>query len=121
VTQAAADAGRDPTAITPAVMATVYVGDRASSQLALEQYVREFYGYPLALVSSIQACRAGEGDDVVAYLRAFWEAGARVFVLRAASLDAPERQLDALADTVLPAVANWRDQARAPPIDRVGQ
>jgi alkanesulfonate monooxygenase SsuD/methylene tetrahydromethanopterin reductase-like flavin-dependent oxidoreductase (luciferase family) len=120
VRRAAEDAGRDPGAITPAVMATVHVGDRASSQLALEQYVTEFYGYPLALVSSIQACRAGEGDDIVAYLRAFWDAGARVFVLRAASLDAPERQLDALADTVLPAVSSWRDPAGAPSVDRVG-
>jgi hypothetical protein len=40
-------------------MATVHVGEPASSQLALERNVSEFYRYPLASVSSIQACRAG--------------------------------------------------------------
>jgi hypothetical protein len=65
-------------------MATVHVGEPASSQLALERYVSEFYRYPLASVSSIQACRAGSAEDVVAYLRAVWEPGGRAFVLRAA-------------------------------------
>jgi hypothetical protein len=113
--RAAGEAGRDPTKITPAVKATVHVGEPASSQLALERYVSEFYRYPLASVSSIQACRAGSAEDVVAYLRAVWEAGGRAFVLRAASLGAPEQQLDDLADTAIPAVSTWSDQTTAPP------
>jgi hypothetical protein len=113
--RAAGEAGRDPTKITPAVMATIHVGEPASSQLALEPYVSEFYRYPLASVSSIQACRAGSAEDVVAYLRAVWEPGGRAFVLRAASLGAPEQQLDDLADIAIPAVSTWSDQTTAPP------
>lgn len=113
VTRAAYEAGRDPGAITPAVMITVNIGERASSELALEEYVGEFYGYPLELVSMIQACRAGTVDDVLAYMRAFWDAGARAFVLRVGSLAGLEEQLDLLADSVLPVVATWTDRAGA--------
>lgn len=120
VVQAAEAAGRDPTAITPAVMVTINVGDRASSELALERYVAEFYGYPLEVVSLIQACRAGNADAVLAYLREFWDAGARAFVLRLASLDAPQQQLYALADTVLPVLSSWSEPSHVSPPDLDG-
>ena len=90
-------------------MVTINVGDRAASQVALARYIGEFYGYDLELVSMIQACRTGSADDVLAYLREYWEAGARVFVLRLASLDAPEQQLDAVGNAVLPALKLWSD------------
>jgi hypothetical protein len=111
--RAAEAAGRDPAAITPAVIVTINVGDRASSERALERYVGEYYGYPLDVVSSIQACRAGSGDQILSYLLGFWEAGARAFVLRMASPDGPEHQLDAVADAVLPVLSSWREQTVA--------
>jgi probable F420-dependent oxidoreductase len=107
VQEAAAAAGRDPTAITPAVMATVNIGPDDASAHALDTYVNEFYGYPLEAVSLIQAIHAGPSTKVLEFLRSYWDAGARAFVLRVASLDAPEHQLDALADTVLPTLQQW--------------
>lgn len=107
VQEAAATAGRDPTAITPAVMLTVNVGPDDSSSQALEAYVAEFYGYPLEVVSQIQACHAGPGTKILDVLGGYLDAGARAFVLRVASLDAPEHQLDALADTVRPVLDHW--------------
>jgi alkanesulfonate monooxygenase SsuD/methylene tetrahydromethanopterin reductase-like flavin-dependent oxidoreductase (luciferase family) len=107
VVTAAEEAGRDPAAITAAVMVTVHIGRGDSAAAALEQYMSDFYGYPLELVSAIQACRAGSATEILDYLREFWEAGARTFVLRIASLDAHEHQLDELASAVLPAVQTW--------------
>jgi probable F420-dependent oxidoreductase len=107
VQQAAQEAGRDPAAITPAVMATINIGPDRASAHELADYVSEFYGYPLELVSQIQACNAGSPAEVLDFLRSYVDAGARTVVLRVASLDAPERQLDALADTVLPAIEHW--------------
>lgn len=107
VQEAAAEAGRDPTAITPAVMATVNIGSGDASARALETYVAAFYGYPLEIVSLIQATHAGPGTKVLEFLRSYWDAGARAFVLRVASLDEPERQLDSLAEAVLPTLEQW--------------
>jgi probable F420-dependent oxidoreductase len=113
VQQAAEEAGRDPAAITPAVMATINIGPDGTSTHALEAYVAEFYGYPLELVSQIQACKSGNSAKVLEFLRGYWDAGARTFVLRVASLDAPERQLDTLADTILPALEHWTTEVAA--------
>jgi alkanesulfonate monooxygenase SsuD/methylene tetrahydromethanopterin reductase-like flavin-dependent oxidoreductase (luciferase family) len=107
VHEAAEAAGRVPTSITPALMVTINVGESTSSRRDLEAYVREFYGYPLEAVSLIQACRAGTASQILANLRAYWDAGARAFVLRLASLAEPERQLDAFAQDLLPQIERW--------------
>src|SRR5437588_3152085 len=106
-------AGRDPDRITPALMATVAIGDPVSSQEMLERYVPTFYGYPLEIVSLLQACRAGPAATIVDWLREYWEAGARAFVIRLGSLDAPLRQLELLAGGVLAALRRWGDGGRA--------
>lgn len=110
VQEAAVGAGRDPASLTPAIMVTVNISTAASPAAgrALEAYVAEFYGYPLELVSLIQACRAGTSAEIVDYLRGFWDAGARTLVLRLASVESPDEQLRALADTVLPVLREWR-------------
>lgn len=107
VHEAAEAAGRIPTAITPAVMVTINVGESVSSQRDLDAYTREFYGYPLEAVSLIQACRAGTTTQLLADLREYWDAGARSFILRVASLVDPERQLDTLAQDLLPEIKRW--------------
>jgi len=114
VQQAAQDVGRDPAAITPAVMATINIGPDRASARELEAYVSAFYGHPLELVSQIQACSAGSPAKVLDFLRSYLDAGARAFVLRVASLDVPEGQLDALADAVLPAVEHWSAEVTSP-------
>lgn len=107
VQEAAVAAGRDPAAITPAVMMTVNIGPDDISARDLEAYVAEFYGFPLEVVSQIQACHAGSSTKILDILHAYLDAGARSFVLRLASLDAPDHLLDALANTVLPTLDNW--------------
>jgi probable F420-dependent oxidoreductase len=107
VQHAAAAAGRDPTAITPAVMATLNIGPDPASTQELGAYLTEFYRYPPAVVSQLQACHAGNSSATLDFLRGYWDAGARTFVLRVASADAPERQLDTLADAVLPTLQDW--------------
>jgi probable F420-dependent oxidoreductase len=109
VHEAAEAAGRAPTSITPAVMVTVNVGEPTSSQRDLGAYVQEFYGFPLEAVSLIQACRAGPATRILADLRAYWDAGARALILRVASLVEPERQLDAVAQDLLPQIEGWSD------------
>ena len=118
VTGQAAAAGRDPDQITPALMATVAIGDPVSSQEMLERYVPTFYGYPLEIVSLLQACRAGPAATIVDWLREYWEAGARAFVIRLGSLDAPLRQLELLAGEVLAEMWSWGDGERARSEDR---
>jgi probable F420-dependent oxidoreductase len=107
VRDAAAAAGREPDAITPAVMVTVAIGDGASPHDELARYVKAFYGYPIEVVSSIQACRAGEPAEIVGHLHRYWEAGARGFVLRLASLDGTAQQIEQVAEHILPAVRSW--------------
>jgi alkanesulfonate monooxygenase SsuD/methylene tetrahydromethanopterin reductase-like flavin-dependent oxidoreductase (luciferase family) len=107
VQEAAEEAGRDPARITPAMMVTINIAADGASTRALDDYAAGLYGYSFEVVSLIQACRAGSRAEILDFLRGFWDAGARAFVLRVASLDAPERQLDAVADGVLPAVEQW--------------
>jgi alkanesulfonate monooxygenase SsuD/methylene tetrahydromethanopterin reductase-like flavin-dependent oxidoreductase (luciferase family) len=75
----AEEAGRDPNAITPACMVTV-----GFDQESLSRYVAEIYGYPLEVVSIIQACRAGSATELADWLAAYFEAGVRSFVIRLA-------------------------------------
>lgn len=103
IREAAEGVGRDPAEITPAVMVTAHIGPRPQAQAELERYVAEFYGYPLELVGSLQASFAGTVEGLVDHLRTYWDAGARVVVLRMASLDDTARQLDAVATDVVPA------------------
>jgi alkanesulfonate monooxygenase SsuD/methylene tetrahydromethanopterin reductase-like flavin-dependent oxidoreductase (luciferase family) len=106
--------GRDADAIRPAVMVTISIGapDRAQDELA--RYVQEFYGYPLELVGAIQACAAGTADQLLTQLRRYWDAGARTFVLRVASLDHTEQQVEALGEQLLPALASWERPTGTP-------
>jgi len=110
ITSQAQAGGRDPGTITPAVMVNVSVGPNPASQIAMESYIETFYGYPLEMVSLLQACVSGQASQVVDTLRAYWDAGARVFLLRLASLDDPLGALELAASSVLPEVQSWASE-----------
>ena len=101
-------AGRDPDDIAPVVMVTVAIADDpAVAQQDLAMYVPEFYNYPLELVSLLQAMRAGTADDIVDALREYWDAGARTFLIRLASLTDPLAALDVFTSDVVPRMREW--------------
>ncbi|TCO65561.1 LLM class flavin-dependent oxidoreductase [Actinocrispum wychmicini] len=97
---AAAAAGRDPSAITPALYATVLVTDTvAEGEAALDDFTRRNYGKPLDVVRTIQLLVAGPREHIEAELRKYVDAGARHVLLRIAALDmaAQADQLAAIA------------------------
>ncbi|MBO3747422.1 LLM class flavin-dependent oxidoreductase [Streptosporangiaceae bacterium NEAU-GS5] len=105
-----AAAGREPTAVTPGLYATVVVDpDAARAEATLSAYVEAYYGYPLELVRAIQAYGHGGPDQCAAWLAGYLRAGARHIVLRIGTLDDPIAQLQKIAETLLPAVHGWPD------------
>jgi alkanesulfonate monooxygenase SsuD/methylene tetrahydromethanopterin reductase-like flavin-dependent oxidoreductase (luciferase family) len=85
---AAAQAGRSPAAITPALFVSVRV-DRslASGRRALGDYAQVNYGMPLEELEKIQAVVTGTPADVTESLRRYVAAGARHIVIRLGALD----------------------------------
>jgi alkanesulfonate monooxygenase SsuD/methylene tetrahydromethanopterin reductase-like flavin-dependent oxidoreductase (luciferase family) len=93
---AAIQAQAGPRTVTPAVMVTIAVhDDPAVADKQLDRYAETFYGYPREIVGLLQAMAAGPPDVVLSVLRGYWEAGARTFLLRLASLDEPQSNLSA--------------------------
>lgn len=82
-------------------------GGQGYAHAQLARYFEAFYGYPLELVAAIQACIAGTAGEVLDHLRRYWEAGARTFVVRLASLGDTEGQMEAVATRVLPELGSW--------------
>jgi alkanesulfonate monooxygenase SsuD/methylene tetrahydromethanopterin reductase-like flavin-dependent oxidoreductase (luciferase family) len=88
VRKAAADAGRTPADITPALFVTVRVDERVETgRQALDDYARANYGVPLAELEKIQAIVTGSADQVLEGLVRYVAAGARHIVIRPAALD----------------------------------
>jgi alkanesulfonate monooxygenase SsuD/methylene tetrahydromethanopterin reductase-like flavin-dependent oxidoreductase (luciferase family) len=105
IREAAIAKGRSPDELTPSLFATVNLGpdpDRARAEL--EAYSRQYYGLPLEKMSTIQPYFGGSPEGCVEWLSAYVRAGARHFVLRMGSFDAPEKHLQATAEVVLPAL-----------------
>ncbi|MEV7023823.1 LLM class flavin-dependent oxidoreductase [Kitasatospora sp. NPDC093558] len=106
VRAAAADAGRDPEGLTPALFVNVRIDrDAATARRAMNAYTRSNYGLPLDETERIQAFALGTPDDVAATLRRYTEAGARHVVARlgAMQLEDQRDQLEQLAALTLPA------------------
>jgi alkanesulfonate monooxygenase SsuD/methylene tetrahydromethanopterin reductase-like flavin-dependent oxidoreductase (luciferase family) len=88
IREVAADAGRDPSAITPSLYVTVLVTDAADGGRAeLTDYCQAFYGLPLEYVETIQLLVAGSPEQVAEQLGRFVDAGARHLVVRIGALD----------------------------------
>ncbi|GAA4620686.1 LLM class flavin-dependent oxidoreductase [Actinoallomurus vinaceus] len=106
VRKAAAEAGRPPEDVTPALFVSVRVDESVENgRRALEDYARATYGMPLEELEKIQAVVTGSADQVLDGLGRYVAAGARHLVLRLGALDlsAQRDQLDQIA-ALLPAL-----------------
>ncbi|MFQ6395350.1 LLM class flavin-dependent oxidoreductase [Nocardia sp. KC 131] len=91
--------------ITAGFYATINVNDNAAQARAeLDGYVRQYYRRSLDEMSMIQAYFGGSAEQCADWLGRYLAAGATHVVLRIGSLDA-RHQLDAIADTLLPALS----------------
>ncbi|HET8658276.1 MAG TPA: LLM class flavin-dependent oxidoreductase [Micromonosporaceae bacterium] len=100
----AAAHGRPADAIVPGMYATVTVNaDRDRAEAELEEYLKHYYGRPLAVMSTVQAYCYGTAEQCAAWLSRYVQAGARHLVVRIGSLD-PAAQLKTVAEEVCPAV-----------------
>ena len=104
---AAAQAGRSPAAITPALFVSVRV-DRSLElgRRALGDYAQVNYGMPLEELEKIQAVVTGTAAEVTESLRRYVAAGARHLVIRlgALSLRSQRDQLEQVA-ALIPALS----------------
>jgi alkanesulfonate monooxygenase SsuD/methylene tetrahydromethanopterin reductase-like flavin-dependent oxidoreductase (luciferase family) len=104
---AAAEAGRSPDAITPALFVSVRI-DRSlpSGRRALGDYAQVNYGMPLEELEKIQAVVTGTAADVTESLRRYVAAGARHIVIRlgALGLHSQRDQLEQVA-ALIPALS----------------
>jgi alkanesulfonate monooxygenase SsuD/methylene tetrahydromethanopterin reductase-like flavin-dependent oxidoreductase (luciferase family) len=98
--EAATEAGRDPSELTPALYVTVNLGDSSAARAELEHYVLDYYGMPLEVMSTVQAFYAGPVEGCVDWLRAYVDAGARHLVIRFGAAD-PMQQLVSAAERLL--------------------
>jgi alkanesulfonate monooxygenase SsuD/methylene tetrahydromethanopterin reductase-like flavin-dependent oxidoreductase (luciferase family) len=104
---AAAQAGRSPAGITPALFVSVRV-DRSLElgRRALGDYAQVNYGMPLEELEKIQAVVTGTAAEVTESLRRYVAAGARHLVIRlgALSLHSQRDQLEQVA-ALIPALS----------------
>ncbi|WP_328401949.1 LLM class flavin-dependent oxidoreductase [Nocardia sp. NBC_00403] len=90
--------------VTAGFYATININDNtAVARAELDRYVHQYYRRSLDEMSMIQAYFGGPADQCAEWLGRYFEAGATHVVLRIGSLDA-RNQLDAIADTLLPAL-----------------
>ena len=97
VREAAADAGRDAAAVTPALFVSVALTDTVEhGRELLGTFAQASYGVPLDQLERIQALAAGPPDVVAEKLRGYVAAGARHLAVRIAttSLETQREQLE---------------------------
>ena len=97
VRAAAAEAGRDAAAVTPALFVSVAVTDTVEQgRELLGRFAQASYGLPLDQLERIQALVAGPLDVVAETLRGYVAAGARHLAVRIAttSLETQREQLE---------------------------
>ena len=97
VCAAAAEAGRAPAAVTPALFVSVVVTDTVErGRSLLAAFAEASYGMPLDQLEQIQALAAGPPDVVAENLRGYVAAGARHLAVRIATttLESQREQLE---------------------------
>jgi alkanesulfonate monooxygenase SsuD/methylene tetrahydromethanopterin reductase-like flavin-dependent oxidoreductase (luciferase family) len=88
IRKAAAQAGRSPDDITPALFVSVRVDSSIQSgRRALDDYAHANYGMPLEELEKIQAIITGTPQQVIGSLGRYITAGARHVVIRLGALD----------------------------------
>jgi alkanesulfonate monooxygenase SsuD/methylene tetrahydromethanopterin reductase-like flavin-dependent oxidoreductase (luciferase family) len=96
VREVARQNGRDPATIAGAIYLTIALDeDAAKADSRLNDFLQRYYGQPAGVMRSRQACYAGSGTGLRAWLDSYIEAGASALVLRFAGDH--ERHLQAVA------------------------
>ena len=101
--KAAAQAGRSPEDITPALFVSVRVDSSIESgRRALDDYAKANYGMPLPELEKIQAVVTGPPEQILQSLGRYITAGARHVVVRLGALDLRSQrdQLERVADLI---------------------
>lgn len=98
----ATQAGRDPTAIHPALYTTLNAGpDPAAARQEMRAFIESYYGLPFEVLAAGQGHFAGTVEEVAGALGGFVAAGVRTMVLRFAGPD-QRGQLERCAKEILP-------------------
>jgi alkanesulfonate monooxygenase SsuD/methylene tetrahydromethanopterin reductase-like flavin-dependent oxidoreductase (luciferase family) len=85
VREAAAKAGRNPSAVTAGVYLTLAIADdRQTAAEQFDAYIRAYYGVPGEVMARMQASHAGTIDSATEWIGAYIEAGAQHVVMRLA-------------------------------------
>ena len=80
---AATLAGRKLEDLTTAIYLTVSVmDDTEKAEAAIDTYLEGYYQAPASALRSYQACKGGDGDQVVEFIRSFVEGGAQHVIVR---------------------------------------
>jgi alkanesulfonate monooxygenase SsuD/methylene tetrahydromethanopterin reductase-like flavin-dependent oxidoreductase (luciferase family) len=115
IRRAAANAGRNPADITPALFVSVRIDEGVESgRQALDNYARASYGMSLEELEKIQAVVTGSAEQVHDGLARYVAAGARHIVVRlgALNLHSQRDQLERIS-ALIPAVRASADHAAA--------
>lgn len=86
IRQYAADAGRDPLAIEPALYLTVAGGGKETEREA-HAFLAQYYNRPYEAVAKAMVCVVGSWEEVIDHIEAYLEAGAQTVILRFAAGD----------------------------------
>ncbi len=99
----AADAGRDPSSITPAMYMTLSIDDdEAKAEAALDAYLEAYYNQPAAHLRGHQAAFAGTPDAAAEWVQSFVDAGAAHLCIRPVGEDrAQMRRVMQIKQTIL--------------------
>jgi alkanesulfonate monooxygenase SsuD/methylene tetrahydromethanopterin reductase-like flavin-dependent oxidoreductase (luciferase family) len=96
----ARSAGRDPAELVPAVYLTINLDpERGPDEVAT--YAQQYYGMAFEVMQQFQGYHVGSSDGCLEWIKAYVDAGVRHVLLRFATPD-PIRQLDAVAERILP-------------------
>lgn len=80
---AATLAGRKLEDLTTAIYLTVSVmDDTETAEAAIDTYLEGYYQAPASALRSYQACKGGDGDQVIEFIRSFVEGGAQHVIIR---------------------------------------
>ena len=97
VRAAAAAAGRDPVELDIAIYVTVVIGDPARARAEVEEHLELYYNQPFDVISRFQGVCTGSAESVIAFIRAFIDAGVDHVCVRFATRDV-EGQMSVLAE-----------------------
>ncbi len=82
----AADAGRDPATIHPAIYFTLAAGGKEAI-VEGQTFLAQYYNRSYEAVANSMLCVTGSWDEVIDWMESYFQAGARTVVLRFAARD----------------------------------